>query len=299
MKTQIYTFINVRYADYDPSKVISLQLVSFTDSGREEYETYIRPYNGLIIDKGYLGTLGFDIIKVLAAPSFPDIYKKIEPYLNGAKIFYHNSSNILALKSICHNYGLGVPEAKWINTETIVRRTWEEFHHGGFGLLQMRSFLNIDPSANFATTTAAIVVKASQKWGTDIDDMIDLAEMSSDRYYTKLHGHCRPSNKADLSACEGNLDGPFYGHTIVFTGKLDRQRSELRELAVKLGFNFADTVNKNTTMLVVGTYDNPTVMTVGKSSKQLKAEKMNAEGKAEIQIMSSDTFYKMIEDANK
>ena len=49
-------------------------------------------------------------------------------------------------------------------------------------------------------------------------------------------------------------------------------------------------------MLVVGTYDNPTVMTVGKSGKQIKAERTNAEGKTEIQIMSSDTFYKLIQD---
>lgn len=296
MENQIYTFINVRYADYDPTKIISLQLISFTNDVRKEYETCIRPYNGSIIDKGYISTLGFDMIKVLGAPVFPEIYESITPYLDGATVFYHNSSNILALKSVCIYYGLNFPEAKWINTETIVRRTWEEFRQCGFGLMRIRKFLNIDPAANYAAITAAIVVKASQKWGTDIDDMIALTEMSADRYYTKLHGCCHPSNRADLSACEGNPDGPFYGHTIVFTGKLDRQRSELRELAINLGFNFADTVNKNTTILVVGTYDNPTVMTVGKSSKQLKAEKMNAEGKAEIQIMSSDSFYKMIED---
>lgn len=296
MEEPAYSFINVRYADYEPEKVISMQLISFTSSGRHEYETYIRPYNGLLIDRGYLSSLRFDIVKVLAAPSFPQVYERIVQYLDGANIFYHNSSNTLALKSVCHHYGLPIPEARWINTETIARRTWNEFRQGGFGLMQMRDFLNIAPSANYAAVTAAIVVKASEKWGTDIDDMIALAEMSSDRYYTKLHGYCRNRNAADLSPCDGDPDGPFYGHTIVFTGKFDRPRSQLRDMVVKLGFNFADSVNKATTMLVVGTYDNPTVMTVGKSSKQIKAERTNAEGKTEIQIMSSDTFYKMIQD---
>ena len=94
----------------------------------------------------------------------------------------------------------------------------------------------------------------------------------------------------------GNPDGPFAGETIVFTGSLDRPRSELRNLSVALGFNFADVLNKDTTMLVVGTYNNPTVLTTGKSGKLAKAEKYNREGKTNIEIISSNDFYSLVCD---
>ena len=63
-----------------------------------------------------------------------------------------------------------------------------------------------------------------------------------------------------------------------------------------LGCNFADSLTKDTTILVVGNYNNPAVLTTGKSGKLTKAEKLNKEGKAHIEIMSSDSFYMMMSE---
>ena len=67
-------------------------------------------------------------------------------------------------------------------------------------------------------------------------------------------------------------------------------------MVVELGCTFADTLNKDTTILVVGNYNNPTVLTTGKSGKLTKAEKYNREGKANIEILSSDSFYRMLSE---
>ena len=287
-----YSFMNVKYADYEPSKIVSIQLLTIGPDGYESISSLVKPYPGKIYDTEYLHILGISEEEIKSAPTLRKLWWDIKPILSkSTAIFYHTASNYIALKDACAEYDLTLPKRKYINSERIVRRTWNEFRSSGYGLLPLASHFKLDPSLNYAEITKAIVDLAAAEQGMDYEGLIKLAE-SSIKYYHPYD----PDRRSKLAEGAGDPEGPFYGDTIVFTGKLDRPRTELRELALSLGFNFADSVKKDTTMLVVGTYDNPTVMSIGKSSKQIKAERTNAEGKTDIQIMSSDTFYKMIKE---
>lgn len=285
-----YSFLNVKYADYEPSKVISLQIVTVGPDGTESLSSLVKPYPGKIHDIEYLHQLGISEEDIKTAPTLRRLWWEVKPLLSkSTAIFYHTASNYIAIKDACANYELTLPQRKYINSERIIRRTWNEFRTSGYGLLSLANHFKLDASLNFAEITKALIDLSADKQGCDYDGLIDLAESS----ITYRHD---PNKHSKLEEGQGDPDGPFYGDTVVFTGKLDRPRNEIRELAISLGFNFADSVKKNTTMLVVGTYDNPTVMSIGKSSKQIKAEKMNTEGTADIQIISSDMFYKMIQE---
>lgn len=287
-----YSFLNVKYADYEPSKIVSIQLLTIGPDGNESIVSLVKQNPKKIYDTEYLHQIGINEEDLRTAPTLRSLWWEIKPLLSKSHaIFYHTASTYIAIKEACLENDLQLPQRKYINSERIVRRTWDIFKSSGYGLLSLASYFKLASSLNYAELTKAIVDLAATERDTDYDGLVELAESS-----IKYHRAYNPDKRSKLADGAGDPEGPFYGDTIVFTGKMDRPRTELRELALSLGFNFADSVRKETTMLVVGTYDNPSVMSVGKSSKQIKAERTNAEGKTDIQIMSSDTFYKMIKE---
>jgi len=96
---------------------------------------------------------------------------------------------------------------------------------------------------------------------------------------------------------ELDRENPLYGKNVVFTGTLQRfQRKEAAQIVINMGGIAQNSINKNTDFLVLGNNDyclsirNPE----HKSSKQLKAEKMIADG-SDIKILPEDVFYDLIE----
>lgn len=262
-----------------------IEILSISGDKRTLYRRVINPDES-IFDYWIPAELGVTAEDMAAAPPYPDVYDEIDGLLSTAIVFHHTASSLIALRALSERYGLSLPEATYINSEKIVRRVWSECTKKGYGLRSMRQILNINRILSDTEAIDVILKIATEKAETDINGLIDL---SSKPYSRNRHGSC-------LEGVEGNPDGPLFGETIVFTGSLDRPRSELRDMVVELGCTFADKLNKDTTILVVGTYNNPTVLTTGKSGKLAKAEKYNKEGKANIEILSSDSFYRMLSE---
>lgn len=280
-----YSVLNVKYADYTPDMVYRIEILSINGDQQELFQSVINP-EAPIFDYGIPAEFGITAEDIQVAPSYPDLYEKISSNLSGQIIFHHTASSLIAMRALAERYGLEVPNATYINSEKIVRRIWPECFQKGYGLRSMQQLLNISSDLSPSETTNEILNQASTKAQIGIDGLIDIAN----RPYPHHHG------ASHLQTAEGNSDGPLFGETIVFTGSLDRPRSELRDMVVELGCTFADTLNKDTTILVVGNYNNPTVLTTGKSGKLTKAEKYNREGKANIEILSSDSFYRMLSE---
>jgi tetratricopeptide (TPR) repeat protein len=96
-------------------------------------------------------------------------------------------------------------------------------------------------------------------------------------------------------------DHPLAGHIVVFTGKLSALgRKDARTLVSRLGGTVADEVSAKTTVLVVGaegggsagTADDEPVDASGKdkSAKLKRAEALNAQGAASIEVVGEDEF---------
>ncbi len=278
-------YLNVRYTDYNPELVYLVEILTVSDSSQNLYRTYINPEEE-IFDYGLIYEFGGTAEVLESAPNFPDVYSQICSLLQGKTVLYHMPSNKLALQAACNRYGLPLPDADYINCERIVRRVWAEHSRSGYGLGSMRASLDIPANLTSAEATCEIIQRAIAHTGSSLEELIELANKPRIRLRENSH----------IESMEGNPDGPLYGETIVFTGSLDRPRKELRDVVVALGCNFADSLTRETTMLVVGNYNNPTVLTTGKSGKLTKAEKLNKDGKAHIEIMSSDSFYMMMSE---
>lgn len=278
-------YLNVRYTDYNPELVYLIEILTVSDNEKKMYHTFVNPEEE-IFDYGLIYEFGGTAEVLESAPNFPDVYSQIHSLLQGKTVLYHMPSNKLALQAACNRYGLPLPDADYINSERIVRRVWAEHARSGYGLGSMRATLDIPSALSSAEATCEIIQRAIAHTGSSLEELIELANKPRIRLRENSH----------IESMEGNPDGPLYGETIVFTGSLDRPRKELRDVVVALGCNFADSLTRETTMLVVGNYNNPTVLTTGKSGKLTKAEKLNKDGKAHIEIMSSDSFYMMISE---
>ena len=87
---------------------------------------------------------------------------------------------------------------------------------------------------------------------------------------------------------------PLYGQVCVFTGKLDcLLRKDAMQAVVDVGGICGDRVTKETNILVLGDLSYAASIKGGKSSKQLKAEKMILDG-ADLQIISESAFLDLL-----
>lgn len=87
---------------------------------------------------------------------------------------------------------------------------------------------------------------------------------------------------------------PFYQKALVFTGALSLTRQDAMQLAVNVGAIVKTSVTSKTSYLVVGDQDLARVGDDGMSTKQEKANALNASGKANIQIISESEFLEMV-----
>lgn len=94
-----------------------------------------------------------------------------------------------------------------------------------------------------------------------------------------------------------NMDGPIFGRSFAFTGKLERMtRKQAMQAVADAGGILCDGVVASTNYLVLGNNDYCKALQGGKSNKQKKAEKMQLEG-ADILVISEDVFYDMLQDS--
>ena len=106
------------------------------------------------------------------------------------------------------------------------------------------------------------------------------------------------NNKYEYKTFNSNLDAdkdnPFYGLNIVFTGTLEKfTRNDAHEFIANLGATPQKNVRTDTDLLVVGCYKTNTKES-NKSSKQIKAEHFNDQGKSDISIISDEDFLQMV-----
>lgn len=89
----------------------------------------------------------------------------------------------------------------------------------------------------------------------------------------------------------------FYNKVCVFTGALNLPRKTAMQYVVNLGGKCADTVNKETSFLILGKQDYSRIKNE-KSRKILKAEEYILKGQ-DIKILPEDIFYDLIQNEAK
>lgn len=198
------------------------------------------------------------------SPTFKEVYPEIKQYLNGSIVFNHNGSDKSKFEEACEKADLPIFEVTWLNSATLVRRTWSQFSNSGYGVEEMCKFLGIDYKPHNAAldskATAQIIKIASDLKGYSVEDweteLLQTAKRRSRIYQQydstqKIKGEIK--HAPDLSSVE-NKENPFFGKKVVISGTYVTwpDRNELGRILKELGADIDGDIGKYTNYLCAG-----------------------------------------------
>jgi len=269
--------IDVETANANMSSICQIGLVKFRDGveiGCEKY--YVNPETWF--DPTNIQIHGISDDDVVGQPIFAEIYGKISKLTQSRILVCHTHFDRVALKQACQKYVLAELNCQWLDSARVSRRTWEQFAKKGYGLKNLANHLDIEflhhDALEDARTAGKILIKAIEHSGISLDEWLVKVDRGSEYVSHKR---------------VGDGDGALIGETVTFTGALQIPRREAADLAAEAGADVAPSVTKKTSLLVVGDQDIERLAGKTKSSKQLKAEKLIAEGR-EITIIGETDF---------
>ncbi|NIX76381.1 exonuclease domain-containing protein [Microvirga terricola] len=222
---------------------------------------------------------GIEPEHVAGCPTFPEVLDELSPLLHQRIIVTHGSFDRLAIARACQKHGVPAVDAYWLDNQTVVRRTWQQFAKRGYSLGNLAQHFGIEfrhhDALEDAVATAHIFRRALTESGKTASDWVSTVA---------ARAHLRTS----IVQC-GTGEGPHAGKTVVFTGRLRVTRQEATRLAGERGFTVGATISPETTILCVGTERT----TSDKSSKVREAERLVAGGHP-LSILSEAEFWQLM-----
>jgi len=273
--------LDVETANADSSSICQIGIAEF-NNGKiiDKWSVLINPED--YFDPFNIAIHGITERQVKNAPIFKDIYQELKQKIENKVTVHHMPFDRIAINRACDAYNLEYIQPKWLDSAKIVRRTWQEFAHSGYGLSNIAKHLDIifthHDALEDATTAGIIVTKACQ-----------ITNLTIEEWFKRVGQPIFLYNKSSQIKLEGNPEGELYGESIVFTGALTIPRSEAGIIASKMGCSVTNSITKNTTMLVVGFQDSTKLAGYEKSLKHRKAEEILEKG-FKIKIISEKDF---------
>lgn len=282
-----FVAIDVETANADMSSICQIGLVLYNEGKiQEEWKTYIDPED--YFDMINISIHGIDEETVKGAPKLSEVSGHLHNFLNDRISVCHTHFDRVAIQQGFEKYNLQSPNCIWLDSARVARRTWNQFAQRGYGLMNICEYLgyNFNPHDALEDARAAgfIMTKAIEETNLSIDDWLKRVKYPIGTSYLDFNHRIKR---------DGNKEGPFYGEVLVFTGALEIPRREAAELAAQVGCNVSPSVNKETTILVVGDQDVRKLGGKKKSSKHRKAELLISKGHI-IRIIRETDFKKLV-----
>jgi len=259
--------LDVETACSDAASICQIGLACvWPDNRIHTYSTLVNPGNRF--DPFNIQLHGIGPGHVVGAPRFDQILALLFPILSRHHLVQHSSFDRHAVNAASLGCGINAPDFRWVDSVTIARRAWPELRgNGGHGLGNLKKVLNLDfrhhDAGEDARAAAQVILRAEEHLGLPFDALI------------------KPVRKLYPAAVtrEGDPTGALSGSIVVFTGALIMSRPEAADLAAGVGMTVKAGVIHQTTHLVVGDQDLTVLAGHAKSSKQRKAEEMQAAGR--------------------
>ncbi len=277
--------IDVETANPDLASICQIGLATFRDgSAATTWGRLVNPEDDF--DPVNVAIHGITHEVVRREPTLPKLFTKLQECLTGEIVVCHTAFDRLSLARAAEKYQLPAINCTWLDSAKVVRRTWPAHAHSGYGLGNIAKSLGIvfkhHDAQEDARAAGEIVLRAIAETGRTLDEWLVRV--------------CQPiiSGEAERIAREGNPEGPLAGEVAVFTGALSIPRREAAEVAANAGCTVAESVNRATTLLVVGDQDIRKLAGHEKSSKQRKAEARIAKGQT-IRILAEGDFRRLLQ----
>ena len=289
-----FNSIDVETANADRASICQIGIVHVVDG------EIVESWKSLINSESWFDPInisihGISIEDVSDSPTLPDVWNELHSRLHGSVLVSHSPFDRTAIERSIERYELEQVQIDWLNSVEIARRAWpEKYARGGAKLKNIANDLNISFQHHDALEDARVVVEivlnACAETGMNVDEWRLRDEQP---IFDQKRKKYKSNRSYTLIKRRGNVQGPLYGQTIVFTGALKIKRQHAADLAADVGCNVSDSVTKNTTILVVGTQDAYRLRGYTKSSKHRRAEALKEQG-VDIQIISEDDYAHLI-----
>lgn len=279
-----FVAVDVETANPDLASICQIGIVCFENgSVRSKWQRLVDPKD--YFDPWNVSIHGITEKQIRGAPTFAQLFPELQRVLQDMVAACHTPFDRLALERAAAKYGLPSVTCLWLDTARVVRRTWPEYARSGYGLANVARALGIDFEHHVADEDARaageILLRAMAHTGLGVHEWLRRAQQPISQSAS--------SRIARRFAREGNPDGPLVGEIVAFTGALQVPRRQAVEMAANAGCTVADSVTRQTTLLVVGDQDLRRLTGHDKSSKHRKAEELMASGYP-IRILKESDF---------
>lgn len=314
-----FVAIDFETSNSNMSSACSIGLVAIKNNEiAETFYSLIKP-NVVNFDDDNVKINGITEADVKDAPSFVEVWKKINKYFVNNIIVAHNAFfDMSVLKDCLIENDLDIPDFDYVDSipfstcacdgnigrslETRAEYFGVELgnHHNGLSDATVcanlvLACLNAKKIENVATYCSRFD-NISIKNFTELNPQKNFVKNRSKQSNVQNLRH----NKVCISeiACtttDLNTEHPFYNKSIVFTGDLEyMDRKTAMQKAVDHGAILKSGVSSKTDYLIVGKQDKSIVGEDGMSSKEEKAYELNKNGK-DIKILNEIEFLRLIQ----
>lgn len=266
------------------------------DNGKEieRFQTLVKPENE--IDEYISELTGITNELVADAPHIKDILPALIDFLSDWVIVGHNVNfDINFVYDNCLEYMDSYFKNDFVDTMRLSRKVVPALKH--HRLENLVKYFNIEiEGAHRAAYDCTATICCLEKLKAAVIDTYGDVESA-------LYEFTKGSKKSyadfkDLHATTNciDIDNPFYGKNVVFTGTLEKMlRKDAAQLVVKLGGFAQNSITKKTDYLVLGNNDYCQAIKDGKSNKQKKAEALILSGN-DLKIIPESVFYDIISE---
>lgn len=246
---------------------------------KETFSHLVRPPENIYF-AGNTRVHGITPQRTIDSPLFPEIWKEIEPCIEGNLIVAHNAAfDIDCLKQTLKYYNIEIPNFKFDCT----------YLKTGKKLKDLCTELNISISNHHDALSDAIACAQAYLYLEENSGLHSnivwqrpkRTRIISDSNKTILKGNIL---KPNLSI--ENKENPFFNKKVVFTGVLDSiERQKAAETIYKMGADIDTAITKRTDFVVLGSNPGP--------AKIDKINSFNKDG-SQIKVLSEEEFMRMI-----
>ena len=243
------------------------------------------------------------------SPSFPEVWKEVQPFLQNKIVVAHNTSfDMYALRDAFDKYNMEYPTFDYFCTLRIARYIVKGCY--SYSLDVVLNHLNMDFGVHHKADSdslgcAQLLLKCLEMDGSNIDNLeakysFHRGKFAPNSFIAHLAtGKGNSSYDDFIKSLQVNTDtidegNYFFGKSVCFTGTCQYGiRKDLLRKVAEVGGIPTDSVTAKTNVLVVGQQDYRKVGESGMSSKQKKALQLLEKGK-DIEILSETEFLSRI-----
>lgn len=127
---------------------------------------------------------------VADAPTFPDLWAQLHPFLYPYHLVQHSNFDKSAIAAACRAYRLPAPDLSWSDSVKIARAAWPEFKgNGGHGLGHLKTALGLSfqhhDAGEDARAAAQVVLKAEAQTGLSFAQIAQTSQKAQMSWLTQ------------------------------------------------------------------------------------------------------------------